>query len=376
MTGDPTVQQKAPSPPGNIPQGRQKWIMIAVLGLLIAAVLFNGSSSTGKPTTPITPAMSPKPLATNELDRANLTLAAQEAEYRAEAMREKAREAAQQAGYAAGPQGGIPGQYPANQQYYGSPQSVVPAKSEIQLDREKREYTSLFASNVALSYRKEATPPPIAATPKTGASVPAVAPIVSEPPVTEYVIYEGTIIEAVLTNRLVGDYAGPVNCMVTTAVYSPDHQHLLIPQGARLLGEARRVDHHDQERMAVTFHRLLMQDGSSFTLDKFQGLDQVGAGGLKDKVDHHYLSVFGTSIALGVLSGFSARGTGSALTSSGLDMYRQGVAQELNQSSTRILDRQLNRLPTVTIREGQRVKVYLSADLKLPAYGETHEPQQ
>ena len=28
----------------------------------------------------------------------------------------------------------------------------------------------------------------------------------------------------------------------------------------------------------------------------------------------------------------------------------------------------LNRLPTVTIREGHRVKVYLTSDLELPAY--------
>ena len=36
----------------------------------------------------------------------------------------------------------------------------------------------------------------------------------------------------------------------------------------------------------------------------------------------------------------------------------------------RILDRFLNQLPTVTIREGHRIKVYLTADLTLPAYRE------
>jgi len=32
------------------------------------------------------------------------------------------------------------------------------------------------------------------------------------------------------------------------------------------------------------------------------------------------------------------------------------------------MSRFLNRLPTVTIREGHRVKVYLTSDLQLPAY--------
>jgi len=36
-------------------------------------------------------------------------------------------------------------------------------------------------------------------------------------------------------------------------------------------------------------------------LDQFQGLDQIGEEGLKDKVNNHYLQIFGTSIALGVI---------------------------------------------------------------------------
>jgi type IV secretion system protein VirB10 len=34
------------------------------------------------------------------------------------------------------------------------------------------------------------------------------------------------------------------------------------------------------------------------------------------------------------------------------------------------MSRFLNRLPTVTIREGHRVKVYLTSDLQLPAYAD------
>jgi type IV secretion system protein TrbI len=35
------------------------------------------------------------------------------------------------------------------------------------------------------------------------------------------------------------------------------------------------------------------------------------------------------------------------------------------------MSRFLNRLPTVTIREGHRVKIYLTSDLQLPAYEPT-----
>jgi hypothetical protein len=45
--------------------------------------------------------------------------------------------------------------------------------------------------------------------------------------------------------------------MVTTNVYSHDRQHLLVPQGARVLGEVKRAETFGQERLAVTFHRFV-----------------------------------------------------------------------------------------------------------------------
>jgi type IV secretion system protein VirB10 len=50
------------------------------------------------------------------------------------------------------------------------------------------------------------------------------------------------------------------------------------------------------------------------------------------------------------------------------------MASSLSQSSTHILDRYLNVVPTITIREGHRVKVYLSDDLLLPAYEKHRMP--
>ena len=85
-----------------------------------------------------------------------------------------------------------------------------------------------------------------------------------------------------------------------------------------------------------------------------------------DQVNHHYLSTFGTSVLLGVISGFAISGTSAGYSASGVDAYRQGVASQMSQSSARILDRRLSRLPTITIREGQRIKVYVSRDLELP----------
>jgi type IV secretion system protein VirB10 len=181
-------------------------------------------------------------------------------------------------------------------------------------------------------------------------------------------LYEGTVIDTVLTNRLDGTFSGPVNCLVSVPVYAADQQHLVIPAGARVLGEARAVNAFGQSRLAVAFHRLLLPDGTSITLNGFHGLNQVGDVGLQDQVDRHYGQIFGTSLAIGALAGFSQAQTSVGLDATGFDAYRQGAAANVSQSSMRILDRFLNLLPTVTIREGHRIKVYLSNDLELPAY--------
>jgi type IV secretion system protein VirB10 len=162
--------------------------------------------------------------------------------------------------------------------------------------------------------------------------------------------------------------------MVTTNVYSHDRQHLLVPQGARVLGEVKRAETFGQQRLAVAFHRFIMADGYSVSLDQFQGLNQIGETGLRDQVNHHYLQVFGVSLAIGAIAGFSQINTRSGLDTSAEDAYRQGVASSLSQSSLRILDRYLNVLPTYTIREGHRVKVYLAGDLLLPAYDKHQMP--
>jgi type IV secretion system protein VirB10 len=186
-----------------------------------------------------------------------------------------------------------------------------------------------------------------------------------------YVVYEGTILETVLMNRLDGDAVGPVKVMVTAPVYSHDHQHVLVPEGTVVLGEAKKigtVGFGQQRRIAVAFHRMIMPDGYSVDLDQFLGLNQIGETGLKDKVNNHYVQIFGTSIALGIIGAAAEMSNnGGSITGNGVDAYKYGVAASVSQNATTILDRFISIPPTITIREGYRVKVYISQDMLLPA---------
>jgi len=194
-----------------------------------------------------------------------------------------------------------------------------------------------------------------------------------------YLVYEGAVLDTVLMNRLDGDAVGPVKVLVSNPLYSHDRQHVIIPEGTVVLGEAKKIGaagFGQQRRMAVVFHRLIMPDGYSVDLDQFQGLDQIGEEGLKDKVNNHYLQIFGTSIALGVVAGASqiTQG-GGTITTSGSQAFTNGAASSVSQSAATILDRFIQIPPTITIREGHRVKVYFTQDLVLPAYSNHTIPQ-
>ena len=87
-------------------------------------------------------------------------------------------------------------------------------------------------------------------------------------------------------------------------------------------------------------------------------------------MNSHYISIFGASLAIGAIGGLAQIGNGT--NGFGYDpsvQFRNGISQSTAQSADRVLDRFLNRMPTVTIREGTRVKIVLTDDLAVPAYG-------
>lgn len=394
-TSGSSLQDHRPKPRGVLPRQLQMWLMIGIAAIILLVILI-----TGRPQPAAQAAIGERPVA-SALPAADRIRA-----YQQQLKDEEARLHQLQAQAAIVTAPPAPG---------GDPEHV--AADPVSDEQRRREYQSLFADNVALSRRTAGqqpngsgggnratdaptalspetlallgalTRPPVAESPGAGGTPmagvpPAVAPQVStqgapsrEPtrkenpaPGPRLRLLEGTVIETVLLNRLDGTFAGPVECLVTTPVYSHDRQAILIPAGARVLGSAAPVQAWGDSRLAVTFHRLLMPDAHTYSLDLFKGLAQAGETGLKDDINRHYLQVFGASLAIGAISGLAQYGTRGVDAHSFGDTYRQSAGSSLATSSSRVLDRYLNVLPTITIREGFRIKVYLTNDLELPAY--------
>ena len=201
---------------------------------------------------------------------------------------------------------------------------------------------------------------------------PSVEP--ADPPGWER-IHEGSFLEAVLVTQLSGDFPGPVLASVSVPFYSADRQRILVPRGSRVIGTAAAVTSQDQSRLVVGFHRLLFPDGRWVALD-FHGLNQVGEGALKDRVNRHYLSMFAAVGAVGVISGLTLQGSNPY--AGGSAGFRAGAGQGLGQSATQILQRFLNRFPTITIRAGHRLRIWFTSDVLVPrtaVSGGRGEPQ-
>jgi len=184
-----------------------------------------------------------------------------------------------------------------------------------------------------------------------------------------YRIFEGTVLEGVVTNHIDGGFSGPIMVSLTTDLYSHDHQQLLLPQGTRLLGDVQSVGNAQQRKMFVTFHRAICPDGFSLEFAKYIGLDQIGTTGLATKVNHGYLQAFAAAAAIGGLGGLAQIGNnGSVFTPS--TEIRNGISQESAMEGEQVLNHFLNRLPIITLKEGSRARVYIGTDLLIPAYAE------
>ena len=389
-----TINDRRVRPRGVLPRGTQSWIMAGLAVVILAVILFTGNPAPHAAPQALSPASQPAPTSPELVRSYQRELAEREV---------RGRVMAQQAATLAAEEG-VP-------IAAASPRPADPLVEE----RRRREYESLFAANVAHSTRSGADhgsatvaatsqmplPSPLELAefqqalaqqaptsqpgqPTTVAPGPPVPkPPAATPPMPSPVrstdqeraapssglrILEGTFIETVLLNRLDGTFSGPVMCLVTSPIYAEDRQSLLIPSGARLLGAAEPVEAWGESRLAIAFHRLLLPNGQTVDLDGFKGLNQTGETGLKDRVDRHYMQVFGASLAIGAISGLAQWDTRGGFTPGFGDVYRQSAGSSLAASSARVLDRFLNVLPTITIREGHRIKVYLTNDLYLPPF--------
>ncbi|MPT48345.1 MAG: TrbI/VirB10 family protein [Sphingobium sp.] len=187
-------------------------------------------------------------------------------------------------------------------------------------------------------------------------------------PASPNILQAGSIIPAALITGIRSDLPGQISAQVTQNVYdSITGRILLIPQGARLIGEYDSEITAGQTRVLLVWDRLILPDGRSILLDRQPGADVAGYAGLQDGVNQHWgnlLKAAAISMLLGVGTELAAD-SDDDLTRA----LRRGTQDTINQSGQQIVRRQLNVQPTLTIRPGHPLRVILTHDLILEPIG-------
>ena len=189
-----------------------------------------------------------------------------------------------------------------------------------------------------------------------------------------YVVQAGTVIPAALITGIRSDLPGQITAQVTEAVYdSPTGKYLLIPQGAKLIGQYDSSVAFGQSRVLLVWTRIIMPDGGSIVLERQPGADTEGYAGLEDEVDNHWGMLFKAAVLSTLLSVGTEAGT-SQDENNLVQAIRSGASNSISQTGQQIVQRQLNIQPTLTIRPGFPVRVIVTRDLVLAPYGKAGSP--
>jgi type IV secretory pathway VirB10-like protein len=185
-----------------------------------------------------------------------------------------------------------------------------------------------------------------------------------------YVVQAGTVIPAALITGIRSDLPGQITAQVTEAVYdSPTGKYLLIPQGAKLIGQYDSSVAFGQSRLLLVWTRIIMPDDASIVLERQPGADTQGYAGLEDEVDNHWGMLFKAAVLSTLLSVGAEAGT-SQDENNLVQAIRSGASNSISQTGQQIVQRQLNIQPTLTIRPGFPVRVIVTRDLVLAPYGQ------
>ncbi len=190
-------------------------------------------------------------------------------------------------------------------------------------------------------------------------------------------IKTGFVIPAILMTELNSSVAGTVIGQVRQNVYdTATGKDLLIPQGSKLLGEYASDVPYGNNRLFISWKRIVFPNGDSLDLDIMPGADMAGRAGFSDKVNTHFWKIFGNALLFSFIIAGTNITTSEELFNVLLPVYArditgsmgEGLAVSLGETMSEMIKKNLNIAPEITIRAGYLFNVMVTKDIVLPPY--------
>ena len=184
-------------------------------------------------------------------------------------------------------------------------------------------------------------------------------------------LIQGTYLRCVLETKIISDLPGFTSCTITEPVYSASGQYLLIPKGAKVIGQYGSTN-PTSGRLQVVWSRLITPEGIDVSFQA-PGVDSLGAAGHEGKFKSHWKSRLASALLISLISDsfkyaaaeYGPKGT-TETTSSGATItnpYESDTADTLKQQAINQLERNNARPNTVTINQGSLINIYVSQDI-------------
>ena len=182
----------------------------------------------------------------------------------------------------------------------------------------------------------------------------------------------GTLLPCVLISGLNSDLPGNMVAQISENVWDTvSGRHLLVPRGSKVIGTYDNQVAYGQSRVLVIWSRLVFPDGSTLVLDNLGGADQSGYSGFKGTVNRHWGSIISSALLVSLL------GAGveiAAPTSNGdrdkedpRSILAENAASAVAEAMSQIIQREVNRQPTIKIKPGYRFMIFVQRDILFPA---------
>jgi type IV secretion system protein VirB10 len=173
-------------------------------------------------------------------------------------------------------------------------------------------------------------------------------------------IPQGTLISAVLETALDSTRPGPVRALVSRDVRGFDGTRVLISRGSRLIGEYRADLEPGQNRALIMWTRLLRPDGVTIAIGS-PVADTLGRVGVRGQVNSHFLERFASALLQSSL--IVGENLASRAGNSTIVVATPGATQSL----TSPLGSNVQIKPTLRVRQGAAITVFVARDLDFTA---------